>query len=100
MDAKFAALIPVVCAVVEAAARLGLKRKFAHLLALPLGPALCFLVMRDKTVAERILYGIIIGLGSIGTCETCRNGTRALFARKKASGPAKKKRPDSDGKTR
>ncbi|GEM_PF-799158 len=99
MDAKFAALIPVVCAVVEAMARLGLKRKIAHLLSLPLGLALCFLVMRDKTVAERILYGLVIGLGSIGTCETCCNGTRALFGRKKTSGRAKKKKPKNDAKS-
>lgn len=74
MDAKFAALIPVVFAIVEALVKLGVKRNIAHLCALAIGVLVSFLVIDGKTITENIIYGLLIGLGSIGTCDTvCKN---------------------------
>lgn len=74
MDVKFAALIPVEFAIIEALVKIGLKRNLAHLCALPLGVLISFLVIDNKSVIENLIYGLLIGLGSIGTCDTiCKN---------------------------
>ena len=78
MDANFLALIPVVYAIVETAEKFGLKRSVAHLCALPLGILVSFLAFPNKTVTENFIYGILLGFGAIGTCDSVCNAMELI----------------------
>lgn len=73
MNISFAVLILVAYAIVETLEKFGVKRKYAHLAAIPIGLALSFLVLNGITLAGHILYGILIGLGAVGSCDTLCN---------------------------
>jgi len=86
MEIQFAALIPVVFAIVETIERLGVKKNIAHLLALPIGIIISFAIIPDKNVFEHIVFGILIGFGAIGTCDTICNGKEVVNGKKKGKG--------------
>jgi hypothetical protein len=92
MDPKYAALIPIVYAIVEAAEKFGLKRNIAHLCTLPLGVLISFLVIQNKSIYENILYGILIGFGAIGTCDTVCNSMELVKSKKQ---PKNQKEPQN-----
>jgi hypothetical protein len=73
MDVSFAAFIPVVNAMIEIAEKFGLKRKYAHLCAIPLGLLISFLAIANVTVAQNIIFGFVIGIGAAGSCDTLGN---------------------------
>ena len=81
MNLQFTALIPVVFGVVEGLEHLGLKKKIAHILALPLGILLSFFVMPDNTWYANIIYGLIVGLSAAGACDTIGN-CKEIFKKK------------------
>jgi len=86
MDIQFAALIPIVLVIIETIEKLGVKKNIAHLLALPIGIIISFGVIPDKNIFENIVYGILIGFGAIGTCDTIYNGKEVINVKKKTNG--------------
>lgn len=73
MNADFVALIPIVYALVETAEKFGLKRKIAHVCAIPLGILVCYVGLGNKNLINCLFYGILVGLGAIGSCDTICN---------------------------
>ena len=55
-------LTAVVYGLVESLEKFGLKRKYAHILALPIGILISFLGFQTEKILIKILYGIIIGI--------------------------------------
>jgi hypothetical protein len=86
MEIQFAALIPIVFAIVETIERLGVKRNVAHLLAIPIGIIISFGIFPDKNIFENIVFGLLIGFGAIGTCDTICNGKEVINGNKKGKG--------------
>ena len=86
MEIQFAALIPIVFVIVENIEKLGVKKNIAHLLALPIGIIVSFGVIPDKNIFENIVYGLLIGFGAIGTCDTICNGKKVINGKKKNNG--------------
>lgn len=70
MNISFGALIPVVFIIVETLEIFGVKQKYAHLLAIPLGIIFSFGVLQNISEYQNLLYGIIIGIGAVGSCDT------------------------------
>lgn len=68
-----ALLTAVVYSLVESFEKFGLKRKYAHILAIPIGILTGFLGFPLEMIANRIFYGLIIGILSVGTCDTACN---------------------------
>ncbi|WP_407307709.1 hypothetical protein [Desulfosporosinus sp. SB140] len=62
-------LIVLVYSIIETLEKFGINRKFAHLLAIPLG-LICSFIFLQGSLRELIIQGLLIGLGSIGTCNT------------------------------
>lgn len=65
-------LVVLVYSIVETLEKFGISRKFAHLLAIPLGLVCSFLVLQGS-LKELIIKGLLIGFGSVGTCDTSCN---------------------------
>lgn len=84
MNMTFMLLIPVAYAIIETAEKFGLSRKYAHLLAIPLGILLSFLGTNNLSIKEYIFYGILIGLGSVGACDTLCNSMDLIKFRNKS----------------
>ncbi len=70
MNIPFEALIPIVYIIVETLEKFGLQKKYAHLLAIPLGGIFSFGLLLNMSVYQHILYGVIIGIGAVGSCDT------------------------------
>lgn len=66
-------LAVLVYAFVESLEKFGISRKYAHLLAIPIGIIMSFLEFPTNTILNKILYGIVIGVLSAGTCDTACN---------------------------
>ncbi len=66
-------LTALVYAFVESLEKFGLKKKYAHLLAIPIGICLSLLQFSTSNILNKIFYGIIIGVLSVGTCDTACN---------------------------
>jgi hypothetical protein len=90
MNIEFAALIPAVFAVVEGLEWLGVKKFLAHLLALPLGVLVCFLVMPQQSIAVKIILGLLVGVGAAGTCDTVGNCRTLIRSKRKPKSSDKK----------
>jgi hypothetical protein len=90
MDVQFAALIPAVYVIVEGLEWLGCPRRIAHLLGLPIGILVSFLIIPGNALGEKIVYGLLIGLGAAGTCDTVGNCRRVLRRSRKSTRPGKK----------
>lgn len=73
MNIDIGFLISLVYGIVETLEKFGLKRKYAHLLAFPLGILGSFLYLKLGAFREYIAYGLLIGLASTGTCDTLCN---------------------------
>ena len=91
MNVQFAALIPVVYALIEGLEWLGLRKSIAHLIALPIGILLSFLVIPGKSVVENIIFGLVIGIGAAGTCDTVGNCGRLAGRRQEPAGTGKRR---------
>lgn len=78
-------LAALVYAVVESLEKFGLKRKYAHLLAIPLGIGASFLKFSTSSILNRIVSGIAIGVLSVGTCDTACNIAGTLADKKNKS---------------
>jgi len=79
---QFAAFIPAVYAIIEGLEWLGVKKSIAHLIALPIGILVSFLVIPSNSSIENIIYGILIGLGAAGTCDTVGNCRQVMRTNK------------------
>lgn len=66
-------LAALVYAAIEALEKFGLKRKYAHLLAIPMGICVSFLKFSTSNILNKIISGIAIGVLSVGTCDTACN---------------------------
>ena len=66
-------LTALVYAFVESLEKFGLCRKYAHLLAIPIGISVSILAFPTSNIINKIFYGIIIGILSVGTCDTACN---------------------------
>jgi hypothetical protein len=72
-DTKILILTSLVYGIVETLEKFGLEKKYAHLLALPLGILGSFVIIPATSIAEYVLHGIYAGLLSVGTCDTLCN---------------------------
>ena len=68
-----AILTALVYSFVESLEKFGLSRKYAHLLAIPIGIIISLLEFSTINISNRIFYGVIIGVLSVGTCDTACN---------------------------
>jgi len=66
-------LTALVYAFVESLEKFGLSRKYAHLLAIPIGISISLIEFSTSNLSNKIFYGIIIGVLSVGTCDTSCN---------------------------
>ena len=66
-------LTALVYAVVESLEKFGVSRKYAHLLAIPIGISISLLEFSTSNILNKIFYGVIIGILSVGTCDTACN---------------------------
>ncbi|MTI48574.1 hypothetical protein [Sporosalibacterium faouarense] len=73
MITKIILLISIIYGIVETLEKFKLQKKYAHLLAFPLGIIGSFLFLQLSSIKEYILYGIFIGITSVGTCDTFCN---------------------------
>ncbi|QZY54368.1 hypothetical protein [Crassaminicella profunda] len=73
IDSKIGILIAVVFGIVETLEKFGLAKKYAHLIALPLGVIGSFFFLELPSTAEYIIYGLFSGVAGIGTCDTLCN---------------------------
>lgn len=64
-------LTALVYAVVESLEKFGVSRKYAHLLAI--GISISLLEFSTSNILNKIFYGVIIGILSVGTCDTACN---------------------------
>lgn len=76
IDASF--LIAVVYGIVETLEKFGMERKYAHLLAIPMGFLTSFLFLNCSTFKEYMLMGLLIGIGAVGTCDTICNTVNSI----------------------
>ncbi len=83
MDSKVIILITIVYAIIETLEKFGLSKKYAHVLALPLGIISSFLLLELASSIDYVLYGIFIGLISVGTCDTFCNIVDIIKPKKK-----------------
>jgi hypothetical protein len=63
----------LVYAIVESLEKFGISKKYAHLVAIPIGIGISFLGFPVNGVMNKVFYGVIIGLLSVGTCDTACN---------------------------
>ncbi|MCT4619841.1 MAG: hypothetical protein N4A62_10690 [Marinisporobacter sp.] len=73
IDPKIGILVAVIYGIVETLEKFGLAKKYAHLLALPLGVVGSFFFLQFSSIAEYIVYGLFAGIASVGTCDTFCN---------------------------
>lgn len=66
-------LTAVVYGIVESLEKFGVKKKYAHLLAIPIGIIVGIIGFPTDTIVNKILYGIIMGVLSVGICDTVCN---------------------------
>ena len=66
-------LTSLVYSFVESLEKFGLRKKYAHLLAIPIGIIISVLEFPAFSILNKIFYGIVIGVLSIGTCDTACN---------------------------
>ncbi|AWK52176.1 hypothetical protein DIC82_14735 [Clostridium beijerinckii] len=66
-------LTALVYAFVESLEKFGVSRKYAHLLAIPIGVIISFLQFSTSNILNKIFYGVIIGVLSVGTCDISCN---------------------------
>lgn len=65
-------LTAVVYSIVESLEKFGLKEKYAHILAIPIGIIVGFLGFPFEGIVNKFIYGIIMGILSVGSCNmTC-----------------------------
>ncbi|MFZ5353660.1 MAG: hypothetical protein ACOZCL_13195 [Bacillota bacterium] len=92
MDYNLIILISIVFGIVEIAERTGLKRKYAHLLALPLGILLSYLAFEGIPIYQHIFFGAVVGICAVGTCDTICNGRKIVRAIRRAVRRKKKRK--------
>lgn len=73
IDSKIGILIAVVFGIVEIAEKFGLAKKYAHLIALPLGILGSFLFLKLPSASDHIIYGLFTGIAAVGSCDTICN---------------------------
>ena len=83
MEIQFAALIPIVFVIVETIENSVSRKTSLTSLALPIGIIVSFGVIPDKNIFENIVYGLLIGFGAIGTCDTICNGKKVINGKRK-----------------
>jgi Na+/serine symporter len=66
-------LVAIVYTIVETLEKFGMKRKHAHLLAIPLGIAVGIFAFEDEIFYRKVVYGIFVGILSVGSCDTACN---------------------------
>jgi len=66
-------LAALVYGIVETLEKFGLRRRFAHLLAIPLGVLSSFSLLTCNSPKDYILKGLVIGISAIGVCDTTCN---------------------------
>lgn len=72
-DTRIAFLVTVIYGIVETLEKFGLKKKYAHLLAIPLGILGSFFFIPSISTREHFIYGTLAGFISVGTCDTLCN---------------------------
>lgn len=83
LDSKTGVLIAVIYGIIETIEKLGLDKKYAHLIALPLGVLFSFLFLEYPSPSEYVLNGLSFGLVSVGSCDTFCNIRNAVKELKK-----------------
>jgi hypothetical protein len=63
----------IVYAIVEGLKKFGLNKKYAHILALPISIGLSVWGFPVDGVMNKVIYGVIIGILSVGSCDTACN---------------------------
>ena len=66
-------LAVLVYGIVETLEKFGLRRRFAHLLAIPLGILSSFSLLTCNSLKDYIFEGLVIGIFAIGACDTTCN---------------------------
>ena len=66
-------LTVLVYSIVESLEKFGVKRKYAHLLAIPIGVIISILGFPAEVILTRVIYGFVIGILSVGSCDTVCN---------------------------
>jgi hypothetical protein len=69
--------------IVEILERFGMKRKHAHLLAIPIGIVLGIISFQDVVFYRKVIYGMFVGILSVGSCDTLCNVKNLMEKRKK-----------------
>lgn len=82
MNTDFSLLVALVYGVIETLEKFGLNRKYAHLLAIPLGILSSFWRLHCASNVDSIVYGVLIGLGAVGSCDTICNVVNSLRKQK------------------
>ena len=75
-------LVTLVYGIVETLEKFGLRRRFAHLLAIPLGILSSFSLLTCNSPKDYIFKGLLIGICAVGACDTTCNivdAARALL---------------------
>lgn len=73
MVTELGLLVALVFSIVEALEKYGLDRKFAHLIAIPLGILSSFGLLQCTSIQEYLMTGLFIGIGAVGICDTVSN---------------------------
>lgn len=82
IDSKTGVVIAVIYGIVETLEKFGVARKYAHLIALPLGVLCSFLFLEFSSPSEYILNGLLFGLVSVGSCDTFCNIVNSIKEKK------------------
>lgn len=73
MVTELGLLVALVFSIVESLEKYGLDRKFAHLIAIPLGILSSFGLLQCTSIQEYLIKGLFIGIGAVGICDTVCN---------------------------
>jgi len=77
-EISFAVLVALVIGLVQVAKKIGLPDKFAPLLSIGFGVVFSFIAQIGATNPSNLLFGIIIGLSSVGLWSGTKNTVEGL----------------------
>lgn len=58
--------IPIIMGIVNIFKNIGLNKKFAPLISICIGVVLCLLFSKERSLSDRMLKGIVLGLSASG----------------------------------
>ena len=73
MVTELGLLVALVFSIVESFEKYGIDRKFAHLIAIPLGMFTSYGLLQCTSIKEYLIKGLFIGIGAVGISDTVSN---------------------------